>query len=81
VRGPVWARNPQASAVKVWKVGAVKQGANQASSPATDGGKVHVGIGGSFATGSDGAVDAPCSPPAQQASTVTAQVADAAQVV
>lgn len=81
VRGPVWARNPQASAVKVWKVGAVKQGANQASSPVTDGGTVGMGIGGSLGTGSDGAADAAGSPPDQQASIVTAQLADASQMV
>jgi hypothetical protein len=36
VRWLVWARNPQHNAVNVAKVGAVKQGRNQASSPASD---------------------------------------------
>ncbi len=67
VRGPVWARNSQASAVKVWKVRAVKQGASPASNPATDGSRVGMGISGSFAKGSDGAVDALLSPHYQQA--------------
>jgi hypothetical protein len=40
-----------------------------------------MGIGGSLGTGSDGAVDAGCSPPDQQASIVTAQLADASQMV